>query len=166
MKIISFANGITQLIIAFALLSESALANPVDLCWKASSKPQQSHETSLIQDGEKKYFSYDSLSFGIKGGDGSGFVEINDVEIGIHEINYFKKDKGKSILKLRPDDLNMLLGEVTKIKHKSKSFYCLALPFTGLGSSGNFSKYKAVITIPKSTKTQKEVTGLIGSNHK
>jgi hypothetical protein len=162
MKASKLILNFAQLIFFAVICIAPASANPTNTCWQASNKQSLNRTTTLIDDEDKKYISYETLVFGTKGSNSDGYVGINGIELNIDEIKFTLKNSGKAVNNIRKDDLNMLLGEVVKAKHKSKTYYCLLLPFSGLGASGSFSKYSVVLTIPKTTKRPEEISGTIG----
>jgi hypothetical protein len=162
MKASKLILNFVQLIFFAMSCITSASANPTTACWQASDKQSSNQVTTLIEDEDKKYISYEALVFGTKGSDSEGYVAINGIELNIDEIKFILKNSGKTVSNIRKVDLNMLLGEVVKAKYKSKTYYCLLLPFTGLGASGSYSRYSVVLTIPKTTKQPEEISGTVG----
>lgn len=136
-------------------------AGVLDKCWKASTQIKTEKQYSLFEEDGRRYFSIDELEFGVKEDGESGFIKVNDIDLGIETIKFTKDKSNAAKFSVGAKDLNMIQGEVVEIKFNSKSIYCLVFPFAGLGSSGNYAKYKAVIAIPKETKKTNEITGAV-----
>lgn len=138
-----------------------ANAGVLDSCWKAAKKIAASEQSTLYEEDGRRYFSYGELEFGTKEDGESGFIKINDLAIGIESIKFKRNLSLAATFNIGAKDLNMLQGEVIPIRFNSTPTYCLIFPFSGLGASGNYAKYKALIAIPKTAKSPNDISGAI-----
>lgn len=147
----------------FLMLITCLVANAgvLDSCWKAAKKTKTSKQSTLYEEDGRRYFSYGELEFGTKEDGESGFIRINDIDIGIESIKFKRDITRAATFNIGAKDLNMLQGEVIPIRFNSTPTYCLIFPFSGLGASGNYAKYKAVIAIPKTSKNAGDYVGEI-----
>lgn len=142
-----------------------AMATPVNGCWRASFEISPSETTILTEDQEEgiRYFSFEKLKFGVKSKTQDSLIRINQLEINLSEITWQFRPGITTEIKVNNNDVNTMLAEASKIK-VGKIWYCLSMPFSGLGSSGNFAKYKVVLAIPKNANYNSEIFGMVGSN--
>lgn len=150
-------------VVFFLMLITCLVANAgvLDSCWKAAKKIKTSEQSTLIEEDGRRYFSYAELEFGTKEDGESGFIKINDLDIGIESIKFKKHLLSATTFNIGAKDLNMLQGELVPIRFNSTSTYCLIFPFSGLGASGSYAKYKALIAIPKTAKSPNDISGSI-----
>lgn len=156
---VTLLNGVVFFLMSITCLL--ANAGVLDRCWKAAKKIKTSEQSTLFEEDGRRYFSYDELEFGTKEDGESGFIRINDIDIGIESIKFKRHFLSAATFNIGAKDLNMLQGEVVLIRFNSTSTYCLIFPFSGLGASGNYAKYKAVIAIPKTAKSASDYFGEI-----
>lgn len=149
--------------LVLAFFAPATFASSIESCWQASMKSREVESVSLIIDGDRKYIAYKKLVYGVKGNGENGFFRINGVDFDVSKVKYVFMKSGKYVKNIGRNDLDMLKGEALEVGRGSKSSYCLVLPFNGLGASGSFSNYMAVISIPKLAKRNKDVMGFVGS---
>lgn len=154
-------NKIACFVLAF--FAPATFASSIESCWQASMKSREVEPTSLIIDDDRKYIAYKKLMYGVKGNDENGFFKINGVDFDVSKVKYVFIKSGKYVKNIGRNDLDMLQGEALEVGRGSKSSYCLVLPFNGLGASGSFSNYMAVISVPKLATRNKDVMGFVGS---
>lgn len=161
MKLHRFAilNGLVFFLMQITCLV--ANAGVLDRCWKAAKKIAANEQSTLYEEDGRRYFSYGELEFGTKEDGESGFIKINDIDLDIKNIKFKRHISSAATFNIGAKDLNMLQGEVVPIRFNSTPTYCLIFPFSGLGASGNYAKYKAVIAIPKTAKSAGEYVGEI-----
>lgn len=160
-----FKNSGKTLVLACIGNCSVVMANPIDGCWRASFKPITTKTVVLTEDQDEgtHYFSFEKLEFGVKSKSQDSLIRINKLEINLSEIKWQFRPGITTEIKVNNNDVNTMLAEASKIK-VGKIWYCLSMPFNGLGSSGNFAKYKVVLAIPKNANYNSEIFGMVGSN--
>jgi hypothetical protein len=150
----------------FLGMNAEAIASPIDACWQASFKTTGVKTVVLTEDQDEgiQYFSFENLTYGLKNQGQDGFIKLNKAEFNLAKIQWKFKIGANTGITVRNNDVNTMLGEVSKIKENGKIWYCLSMPFGGLGSSGHLAQYKVVLVIPKTAKNDNEVFGVIGVN--
>lgn len=96
-------------------------------------------------DGEESYREYDGLRFGTTSR-GQAFVQYaDDAPIALEEIQF--RDTDGKVVRLHSDSLALARSDLYVRDENKLKTYCLVIPFSGLGSSGSFQKFAALIAI-------------------
>jgi hypothetical protein len=119
-----------------------ASETPQGLCRHLVSNGRTISLDSSFNDGDRDYFEVGGIRFG-KHANEAAFVEHKGKETLISKIP-FTDGKHRAIT-LRDDDVSLMRGSI--YNNKDRKTYCLVAPFSGIGSSGHFQQYRALIII-------------------
>lgn len=145
------------LLLMAPLLITSACANPqpsaeesaIGVCRNSLSKKFEIQLHESLSDDERIFKEHGTLKFG-KLNDGHAFVEADGLATRVEDIEFL--DPFGLVQHIESQSIEMDLSDLYVHKLKEGSVYCILSPFSGLGSSGSFQRYAALIAI-KATHT-------------
>jgi len=150
-------------------LATSACATPqrrtetalLDECKSSLKKEFEVQINESLSDDEKNFKEYKDLKFG-KVNDGHSFVEIHKSRTHIDDINFTTPSGGKQ--HIQSESIEIDLSSLYFRRTESGLLYCILAPFSGLGSSGGFQRYVALIAIGTTRKGATPPVGAIIKN--
>ena len=152
-----FGCSVLVLAIASSVSARSKLS-PIDLCLDSISDKNEVKISSSILDSDRDYRSYESVKYGIEGGERS-FVQLDEFVVGVDEINFL--DRNQRRIQINSNSIAIERSDLYVRHHPSGTIYCLVSPFSGLGSSGRYQRYAALIAIQRSSGSRPVFVGYI-----
>ncbi|MCO5978116.1 hypothetical protein [Ideonella oryzae] len=154
------------LLVIFSILSISACATPrndaeialLGTCKASLKKAFEIQISESLSDDEKSFKEYKNIRFGQLNG-GYSFVEIDDSRTRIEDIEFATPSGARQHLQSKSIDID--LSALYARRTETGFLYCILSPFSGLGSSGSFQRYAALIAIKTAYKGGPRLAGAI-----
>lgn len=120
--------------------AESALAT----CKKSISQKYEIEIHESISDGAMTYKEHEDIKFGNLDEQHS-FVQYKDHVLEVERIPF--KDLQHRTISLKSESVAIDRSALYVRQHKNCKTYCILVPFSGIGSSGSFQRFAALIAI-------------------
>lgn len=143
---------ITPLFLSVTLLCAGPLAysaksrseSTITLCERSISKKFEITIHESISDSGKDYKEYEGLKYGYLD-NRRAFVKYKGTLSKIEDIKFF--DRSGKAINLKSESVALDLGDLYVRHARGGTIYCIVAPFSGMGSSGSFQRYAALIAI-------------------
>jgi hypothetical protein len=121
-------------------------SSATDVCLKSIQEKYEVNISSSFQDDERDYKEYGGFKFGtIRGG--YSFVQFGEAVVSVENIKFFDEEHRR--IQIGLDSIALDRGILYVIENRLKTTYCLVSPLAGLGSSGSYQRFAALIAFHK-----------------
>lgn len=129
---------------SMVLLSDANAESALASCKKSISKKYEIEIHESISDGAMTYKEHGDIKFGNLD-EQQSFVQYKDHVLKIEKIPF--KDPQHRTISLKSESVAIERSDLYLRQDKNCKTYCILVPFSGIGSSGSFQRFAALIAI-------------------
>lgn len=126
------------------LMSDAYAESALTTCKKSISEKYEIEIHESTSDGAMNYKEYEDIKFGNLD-EGQSFVQYKDHILAVEKISF--KDQQKRAISLKSESISIDRSELYVRQGNNLKTYCILVPFSGIGSSGSFQRFAALIAI-------------------